>query len=118
MLNEQVGSLIKRLRNSIGITQQKLADLCNIDVTYLSKIENGHVLPSKKLILKLAEIFNINAEELKGLCGYVLSESQLQVVINDQRQRITLLEQENEQLHVEVQRLKGVLKEIRNLLPF
>ena len=117
MPDSQVSNLIKRARNSNGITQQELANSCDIDVTYLSKIENGHVLPSKKLIPKLSGILNIDADELKGLCGYVLLESQSQQVVIAQREKITQLAQENEQLKSEVQRLKGVLKEIKNLLP-
>lgn len=50
----KLGNRIKVIRKSLGLTQEKLAELANIDNKHLSKIENGAHLPSFKTIEKLS----------------------------------------------------------------
>ena len=40
-LQKQVGARIKELREAKGITQESLADLCNLHRTYIGLIERG-----------------------------------------------------------------------------
>ncbi len=41
MITQKVGSRIKSLRNSLGLSQEKLALKAGIDRTYLAGIESG-----------------------------------------------------------------------------
>jgi transcriptional regulator with XRE-family HTH domain len=61
----EFGQLLKDLRKEHKITQRKLADLIGIDFTYISKIENGSMEPpAEDKIIKMAEVFNKDANEL------------------------------------------------------
>jgi len=58
-----LGLKIKELRNKKGLSQQKLAELINIDQRNLSNIECGNTFPTKSL-LAITEAFNITLPEL------------------------------------------------------
>ncbi|MDC5420973.1 XRE family transcriptional regulator [Acinetobacter pittii] len=63
-LSIKIGQLIRKKRKEKEISQEKLALLCNIDRSYLGRIERGEV---NITILKLYEISNIletNPKEL------------------------------------------------------
>jgi len=69
---KKFGARLRELRTEAGLTLSKLADRCNIDFTYLSKIEIGVLPPpSEKVILQLAEALNANKEELLVLAGKI-----------------------------------------------
>ena len=56
--------------------QRQLAEKVNIGFTYLSKIESGAMPPpSEKVILQLAETFNIDKDELIILAGKIPSDT-------------------------------------------
>ena len=57
--NNDFGKLIKSKRKQQKITQQKLCELADIAVIYLSKIENGHSIPSQKIKNKLTDALNL-----------------------------------------------------------
>ena len=51
--------LFCRVRHQNGWTQREMAERLEIDVTYLSKIENGVYLPSRPALLKLAALMEL-----------------------------------------------------------
>lgn len=55
-LAQKIGQAIRVCRTEQKITQEKLALLCNIDRSYLGRIERGEV---NITVLKLFEIANI-----------------------------------------------------------
>ena len=68
------GRRIQDLRRDLRLTQPKLVELLNarghtLDAPYLSRIENGRVLPTEAVIRSLAEILGANADELLDLAG-------------------------------------------------
>ncbi len=63
-IENKLGEKIKELRKSKGFTQEKLAELANIDDKHLSKIENGVHLPTYKTLKKLSEILNFNLQDM------------------------------------------------------
>ena len=79
MAGETFGQRIRRLRKTRKLTQRELADRVaaglheegrGFDVTYLSKIENGHMPPpSTAAILCLAEVLEDDSDELLALAG-------------------------------------------------
>ncbi|MCL4299161.1 MAG: helix-turn-helix domain-containing protein [Anaerolineae bacterium] len=65
------GSQIRELRRSKKLTQRDLADLLEVDFTYVSKIENNKVdhPPSEELIRKMALQLDADPETLLDLAG-------------------------------------------------
>ena len=55
---------LKKFRKIQGISQAKLAVLCNTDLSYIGQIEMGKRFPSIKLIEKIAEALEIEAYRL------------------------------------------------------
>ena len=66
------GARLRELRTEAGLTLTKLAGRCNIDFTYLSKIESSALPPpSEKVILQLAAALNADKDELLILAGKI-----------------------------------------------
>ena len=53
---------IKKRREEKGLTQANLALLLDITQIYVSQFETGGLVPSKKLIKKIAEILDLDEE--------------------------------------------------------
>ena len=75
---KKLGEKIKELRKSMGYTQEKLAELVDIDDKHLSKIENGIHLPTYKTIKKLSEILQFNLQDIDTLSSdnHLINKSQ------------------------------------------
>lgn len=61
---KRLGEKIRRLRQQQGLTLREVAVLLGIHYTHLQKIEAGQKRPSSGLILKLADIFAVTADQL------------------------------------------------------
>jgi len=59
IIEKKIGLRIKELRSDNNISQMKLADLCNLDRTYINSIENGRRNVSIVNIEKIAKAFHI-----------------------------------------------------------
>ena len=59
-----IGQKIIALRNSMGISQEKLAELLNVSRQSISKWEMDHSVPQIDKILQLSEIFSISCDDL------------------------------------------------------
>jgi transcriptional regulator with XRE-family HTH domain len=55
---------IKALRKAADMSQQDLADKLHIHVTHLSKMENGHLMPSIDIVQRLMKVFTVSADQL------------------------------------------------------
>ena len=68
MIQEKLGKKIKRLRESIGLSQEKFSGQIGMDRTYLASVEAGKRNISIQNIKKIADGLNISLERLfKGL---------------------------------------------------
>ena len=75
METQEFGARLRELRKQAGLSQRELADKVKINFTYLSKIESGVMPPpSEKVILRLAEVLNIDKDELMTLAGKIPSD--------------------------------------------
>ena len=63
-LKENFIQNLKKFRKIQGISQAKLATLCDTDLSYIGQIEMGRRFPSIKLIEKIASVLNIEAYRL------------------------------------------------------
>ncbi len=64
VLKKALGKRIQQIRKSRKITQERLAELINIDPKNVSKIENGNSYPSAETLTAIAIALNINVYEL------------------------------------------------------
>ena len=55
---------IRQLRKKKKVTLRLVADFLNIEIALLSKIERGQCKASHELVIKLAEYYNVNENEL------------------------------------------------------
>lgn len=60
MTSEQLfGKVIKQIRESKLISQERLSQLSKLDRTFISRIENGKASPTLVTILKLSEALDV-----------------------------------------------------------
>jgi len=64
LYNMKFNEKIKALRKAADMNQQELADKINIHVTHLSKMENGHLIPSIDILQRLMKAFGVSADQL------------------------------------------------------
>lgn len=55
---------VKKHRKQGGLSQEELAFQCDIDRTYISKLERGVANPSLLILVKIAETLNVRIEDL------------------------------------------------------
>ncbi len=61
---KKLGQKLRTLRQQRGLTLRQLADLLGVHNTHLNKIELGKKRPSSDLILQIADLFNVTADQL------------------------------------------------------
>ena len=67
MENNFLGRKINVARKEMGLTSEKLAELCNINATYLRQLESGAGMPSLPVFISICR-------ELKVSPSYMLSD--------------------------------------------
>jgi len=60
----ELADKLLQLRKNQGLTQAHAAKKIDIQQSYLSKLENGHYVPSPDVIVKLCIAYNVKSEEL------------------------------------------------------
>ena len=66
--NEDLGTLLRRLRGELSL--RDVNRLCGVSGSYLSQIERGQRRPGRNLVLKLAEAYDVDGEELLKRAGH------------------------------------------------
>jgi transcriptional regulator with XRE-family HTH domain len=61
------GTVLKKQRRQQGLSQRKLAKLCDLDVTYPSLLERGLRTPTLTVILQLAKGLHMSPSHLVAL---------------------------------------------------
>ncbi len=56
---KQLGKRVKKARTEAGVSQEELAWQCEIDRTYISKIERGIANPSFLILVRIAEVLKV-----------------------------------------------------------
>jgi transcriptional regulator with XRE-family HTH domain len=92
---------MKKYRKEKGLTQEKLAELCETDPAYIGQLENGRRAPSMSFIEKIAAALNIAPYLLfydesdpnlgKGRLGDMQKDAFTQALITDLTGRIRAL---------------------------
>lgn len=60
----KLGSRLKEIRKTRGLTQEALAEKIDLSPQYLSRLEGGHQSPSLETVARLAEALNLELSEL------------------------------------------------------
>ena len=63
-----VGRRIKSVRDYLGMTQEDFADVLNVNLNHITKIESGTNHPSLDLLVEIAELVT----EVRGIAWVVL----------------------------------------------
>lgn len=63
-LTIQFGQLVRKYRKERNMSQEQLALLCNMDRSYLGRIERGEVNPTLEKIYELSNALKISAYDL------------------------------------------------------
>ena len=71
---QNLGSIIKRQRNRIGLTLLALSAKSGVSPSHLSRIEKAQRYPSTDVLRKIAQPLGLDEKELFNLAGYLPSE--------------------------------------------
>lgn len=63
-----LGQAIRTQRKQLGLSQEKLAERCGFDRTYISMLERGKRNPSLLNLLKLAKGLQTSVSQLTEVC--------------------------------------------------
>ena len=61
---KSIGKNIRKCRDELGITQEKLAEMVDLSVSYMGAIERGEKLPKLKAFISIANALEISADTL------------------------------------------------------
>jgi transcriptional regulator with XRE-family HTH domain len=68
MTAQQFSEILKKLRAERGWSQEKLAELADLNRSYLGEVERGHAMPSLITLSKLASALEIKLSALIAKC--------------------------------------------------
>jgi transcriptional regulator with XRE-family HTH domain len=63
-INQTIGEILRESREKKGLLLRQVAALLEMDTAILSKIERGERKATKEQILKLADVLDLNTQEL------------------------------------------------------
>lgn len=63
-IRERFGKRLRKLRRSVDITQEELADKVGVSPTFIGQLERGANSPSFDTIQKIAEVLQVDISEL------------------------------------------------------
>lgn len=58
------GTIVRELRRERNISQEKLAEIGNLDRSYISEVENGYKTPSIITVSKIASALGVRPSRL------------------------------------------------------
>lgn len=61
---KSIGKNIRKCRDELGITQEKLAEMVNLSVSYMGAIERGEKLPKLKVFISIANALKVSSDVL------------------------------------------------------
>ena len=81
-IKEKLGKRIKELRKRKNYTQERLAELAEIENASLSNIENGKNYPNYETLAKISSSLNVKPYELYMFDYYISRDEMIEEVIN------------------------------------
>lgn len=72
VMDTSFGATLRRHRRAAGLSQSALADRIGLDVTYISKIENGRLAPpAADAVIAMAGALGVSPPDLLALTGKI-----------------------------------------------
>jgi transcriptional regulator with XRE-family HTH domain len=59
-----IGAKIRKRRIDRKLSQERLAEMCDVGTTHISHIETGNCIPSLKVFIEIVNSLNCSADEL------------------------------------------------------
>ncbi len=110
---ENLGSLIKRQRNRLGLTLPVLAAKSGVSATHLSRIEKAQRYPSVNVLRKIAEPLGLNEQELFNLAGYLPSEHPVSPA-QEKHRLLAELDKLLNRVKADTNRIKSIIRELHS----
>ncbi len=63
-IEKQIGSHIAKIRKERGLTQSELAELIDVTIETISRLERGVSVPSLKTLEKISSVLNISLKNI------------------------------------------------------
>ncbi len=63
-MDNQFGIKLKKARQSVGVTQDKLARMLVVSKSIISKWENGKIYPQVRWVYEIADKLGVNPKDL------------------------------------------------------
>ena len=105
-MNELLSKRIRFFRKQLGLTQEELAEKCNVTSSCVSRWESGRWTPSMQNLLILSKVFNVTLNDLCEVDNPVIDKN----YINQFTQEIqTFTEEENKFVLKMISELKRLL---------
>jgi transcriptional regulator with XRE-family HTH domain len=70
MATEGLGDALRRLRKSLGLTQEAVAKSSHLSRTYVSQIERGHKVPPAETLRRVARALDADPRPLLRAAGH------------------------------------------------
>ena len=64
MNQKKIGTLLKKLRNEKGLTQEQFAEVVNVSNRTVSRWENGNNMPDLDILIQISDYYEIDLREL------------------------------------------------------
>ena len=61
---QRLGEKLVKIRKQKSLSQDDLSSICDVDRTYIARIENGKANPSFKVLMKIARGLRIKVSKL------------------------------------------------------
>ena len=103
-IKELIGARIKSIRDAKGMTQERLAEVMDINSKYLSNIERGKENPTLDMLIKLANALEVEMWEMFDF-GHEVSLKELRETMSS-----FLKELDDEKLRMAVKLLRAVVR--------
>ena len=94
------GERLRQLRTSKKISQPKLAEMLDVDISTIGKWEIHNATPNAKTLVELADYFNVSVDYLLGRVNEILTPLSNEEIILVQNYRKCNEENKNRLLNV------------------
>ena len=89
MESENYGSLIKNLRQQMGLTQNQVADSLGVTPGYISNVENNRSAMTLRLLMYYAELTHVSLDALIGSIDSRYESTALDYELADLTQKLS-----------------------------
>lgn len=87
-IERYIGTHVATLRASRNLTQEQLADATGVTKGYVSKIENGHIVPPIGTLVKIAQALHVEVTEFLKASGDGYDDAMSIVRISERRPEV------------------------------